>query len=422
MIRKLKCTRKYGVVLSAIMLISAFALLTACGETEEKKEQVTLSVWSSEASTGFVREVVEDFKKEHEGEADFQITVSEESELSCKETVLANPRGAADLFAFADDQFQELRESGVLAEVTYDTGNVVEENGGANSYAILSCEKDGKLYAYPLTAGNGYFLYYNSAYFKKEDVASMKKMLAIAAKNNKKVMMDFTSGWYIYSFFKGAGLDVTAMPERDCNDCNWNATDTKYKGVDVAEAMLSIANNKGFKSGSDDEFVQGVEKGTVIAGINGAWNATKVEKAMGENYAATKLPTYTVAGDEVQMKGFIGFKLVGVNAYSKYPEWAMKLARYISNEENQIKRFHLTGECPSNTKAADIDEVKNTPAIAALKEMAEYSQVQKIRDTYWIPSNVFGTVIANGNKDKKDLQELLDELVKEVSTPPAATK
>ena len=49
--------------------------------------------------------------------------------------------------------------------------------------------------------------------------------------------MDFKSGWYLYSFFKGAGLNVEISEDGLTNICDWNTTEGKYKGIDVAEAM-----------------------------------------------------------------------------------------------------------------------------------------------------------------------------------------
>ena len=41
----------------------------------------------------------------------------------------------------------------------------------------------GSLYAYPLTADNGYFLYYNKAYFSEEDIQSLERMLELAERS-----------------------------------------------------------------------------------------------------------------------------------------------------------------------------------------------------------------------------------------------
>lgn len=412
--RKRKCKCAY--VPCYILLFCVLLVSSGCGQTEEQeKEVINLSVWCDEACVDLTKQMVEEFQKEHVAEADFQVTISAQSELDCKDVVLANPKGAADIYTFADDQFDALREGGALLEITEDAGEVIAENGGGNNGAILTSQKDGKLYAYPMTAGNAYFLYYNSSYLTREDVKSFDRILEVAGKKGKKVTMDFSSGWYIYSFFKGAGLSVEANAQTGVNDCDWNASDTKYKGIDVAEAMLAIAKHKAFESGSDEEFVEGMKSGDMIAGVNGAWNASEIEGALGGDYAAVKLPTYTLAGDQVQMYSFAGYKLIGINANTRNPQWAMRLARYITNEQNQLKRFELTGECPSNAKAALSEKVQESPAIAALSQQAKYGAVQRVYDTFWTPTNVFGTVIANGNKDQKDLQQLLDNMVEGIT-------
>lgn len=398
----------------AALTVSA-AALAGC---KKALPEVTLSVWCPSESVETIERMIDEFTELHSGEAAFHITVSEEEELSCKETVLANPAAAADIYSFADDQFLELYNAGALLEVTLDADTVIAENGGADNGAIRSATVDGKLYAYPVTASNGYFLYYNSAYLTEDDVKSLDRILQVAEENGKKFAMDFTSGWYIYSFFKGAGLDVSLNEDGLTNSCNWNSTDGKYKGTDVAEAMLRIAQSDGFLSCGDEEFSSGAADGTVIAGVNGTWNAVKIQEAYGENYAATKLPEYTVAGDSVQMCSFAGYKLMGVNSSAEHPEWAMMLAQWLTNEENQMTLFRLRGEGPSNVKAAASEEVQAARAIAALGEQSAYGYLQNVGGSYWTPTDIFGNTIAAGNPDGTDLQELLDTMVKGITSPP----
>lgn len=401
---------------AAIALAVSAPVFSGCGKV---LPEVTLSVWCPQESVEAVEQMITEFTGLHSDEAVFHITVSEEEELSCKETVLANPAAAADIYAFADDQFRELYNAGALLEVTLDADTVIAENGGADNGAIRSATVDGKLYAYPVTASNGYFLYYNSAYLSEEDVKSLDRILQVAEENGKKFAMDFTSGWYIYSFFKGAGLDVSLNEDGLTNSCDWNSANTadgKYKGRDVAEAMLRIAESGGFISCGDDDFVSGAADGSIIAGINGTWNAVNIEKAYGENYAAAKLPEYTVAGDSVQMCSFAGYKLMGVNSATEQPEWSMRLAQWITNEENQMTLFRLKGEGPSNVKAAASEEVRAAKAIAALGEQSAYGYLQNVGGSYWTPTNVFGTTIAARNPDGTDLQELLDTMVKGITS------
>ena len=404
-----------GIFAVLFLAFSLFGCAKEKEETEEEQEQVNLSLWTDRTTVALMEQLVEEFKSAHAGEADIKVTISEESELSCKETVLANPKGAADIYTFADDQFEELRRNGALLEITQDAGDVIQDNGGGNNGAVLASQKDGKLFAYPATAGNGYFLYYNSAYLSETDIKSMDRILAVAEKNKKKMMMDYSGGWYIYSFFKAAGLEVNVNEEGTQNTCDWNTKDKKYKGVDVARGMLSIAKRKGFQNGSDEDFVKGVQDGSVIAGVSGVWNAVAIQEAWGENMGAAKLPTYTCRGSEVQMASFSGCKLIGVNAYSRQSRWAALLAEWITSEENQRLRFERRGQGPANTNAANSPEVQASPAIAALLAQSEFSQLQRVGGKFWEPVAEFAGNMARGNPSGADLQAQLDHLVEGVT-------
>lgn len=82
-----------------------------------------------------------------------------------------------------------------------------------------------------------------------------------------------------------------------------------------------------------------MKSGEVIAGISGVWDVMNAKEAWGADYGACKLPAYTCAGREVQMASFTGYKMMGVNAYSKNKDWACKLADWMTNEENQKIRL-----------------------------------------------------------------------------------
>ena len=179
--------------------------------------------------------------------------------------------------------------------------------------------------------------------------------------------------------------------------------------------MLSIAASPGFASRTDTEFLEGVRNGSVIAGVSGVWNAMAVQEAWGENAGAVKLPTYTCRGRQVQMASFSGCKLIGVNAYSRNPQWAARLAEWITNEENQRLRFQLRGQGPSNISAAESAEVQASPAIAALLAQSEFSQLQRVGGKFWDPVAEFAGNCARGNPSGTPLQAQLDHMVEGVT-------
>lgn len=372
---------------------------------------VTLTVWGAEQDQEMLAEMAESFKAQYAGQAQFDITIAAVEESDCKETLLSDVQNGADVFAFADNQLLSLVAAGALVPVD----NADEVKSANVEEAVTAASVNDKLYAYPMTADNGYFMYYDKSVFSEGDVKSLDQMLNVAAAAGKKVTMDWTSGWYLYAFFGQTGMNLSLNDDGVTMSCDWNTTSGSIKGVDVAQAMLQIAANPGFLNAGDDGFLAGIADGTVAAGISGVWNSTAVAEAWGSNYGAVALPTYTCAGQQIQMGSFSGYKMVGVNAYSDYPEWGLKFADWITNEENQKLRFEKREQGPSNINAADSDAVRNAPAIQAVLAQAEYAVLQRVGNSYWSPATDMGTTLAAGNPSGTDLQELMDVTVEEIT-------
>ncbi len=406
--------RAFLLILSVWML----ALLAGCGgrdqpadSSQPASETVALTVWGAEEDEALLQEIFASFQSQYAGQASFQITYQPQSESNCKDVLLGDLENGADVFAFADDQVAALAAAGALDPIP--ASDAVRS---ANlSAAVEAASVDNTLYAYPLTADNGYFLYYNKAYFSEEDVQSLDRILEVAALAGRRVSMDWSSAWYVYSFFGNTGLEVGLNEDGLTNYCTWNSAEGDIRGVDVAQAMLSIADSPAFASMTDTEFLAGVQNGSVIAGVSGVWNAVAIEEAWGADMGAAKLPSYTCSGRQVQMASFSGCKLIGVNAYSSHPDWAARLAEWITSESNQRLRFERRGQGPANANAANSPEVQAAPAIAALLEQSEFSQLQRVGGKFWDPVTEFAGSMAAGNPSGASLQSQLDRMVEGVT-------
>ncbi|MCI9076271.1 MAG: extracellular solute-binding protein [Dorea sp.] len=403
----------YGLLLGILCTVA----LTGCnseGKTDfdnAESPKVELVVWGAEEDTELMNQIIESFQTKYQGEADFQISFEVQGESQCKDALIGGLEDGADVFTFADDQLKALAAAGALDPIE----NAEEIRSRNLSSAVDAATVNDQLYAYPLTADNGYFLYYNKQYITEEQVKTLDGILEAAAANGRLFTMDWSSAWYVYSFFGNTGLQVGLNDDGITNYCTWNQADGEIRGVDVAQAMLQIAGNPGFSSYIDEEFLDGVRNGSVIAGVSGVWNSVAVKEAWGENAGASKLPVYSCGGRQIQMASFSGCKLIGVNAYSKYPEWAARLAEWITNEENQQLRFKMRGQGPSNIAAADSEEVRQSPAIAALLEQSEFSQLQRVGGKFWDPVSKFAGNMAAGNPSGQSLQEQLDEMAEGIS-------
>ena len=372
-------------------------------------EKVKLTVWASEEDEELTNNLIECFEAEYPT-ISFDITVCMESEADAKNDILVDIEAGPDVYTFADDQMNELVQAGALKEVdtTY-TYNVKDSNVAGS---IDAATVDDKLYAYPMTADNGYFMMYDSSVFSEEDVKSLDTMIKKAKAANKKIAMDISNGWYISSFFKGAGLNITLDEDGINNICTWN----DKKGVEVAQAIIDLFDSGAFVNlGDADQAIQ-IPEGDICAAVNGTWRVGTAEDTWGENYAAAKLPTFTLAGEQKQMYSYSGYKLIGVNPYSKFVGWSMLLAEYLTNYDSQVIRYEKRGLGPANIEAAYSDIVQADPAISALAEQAEFAIPERVGVNFWEPSKKLGDILANGGNGES-LQELLDATVEEITAP-----
>lgn len=375
--------------------------------TETESGVVELTVWSESDNFEMMEQMIEAFKEKYAAEAQFEIELVHQPDASTKDTLLADVHNGADVFSMPDDQLLGMIAAGALSPVQ----NPDEIQNANLLEAVAAATHDDILYAYPYTADNGFFLYYDKNYFTEEDVKTLDGILAVAEQEGKKFAMEFNSGWYMYAFFGCTGMEFGINEDGVTNYCNWNTTEGEIKGTDVVEAMLSYTASEAFLSQGDAEFVDSIKSGEVIAGISGVWNAVGVREAWGNDYGACKLPTYTCAGKQVQMSSFTGYKMMGVNAYSDNVEWAHKLADWLTNEENQTLRFEIRNQGPSNIKAAASDAVNKVPAILAVIEQSQYGNLQRVGNLYWDACTNFANEILEGNPEGKELQKLVDTLV-----------
>ena len=366
---------------------------------------VDIQLWCSEleAYQTVMKELTDKFQEQY-SDVDFNITIGAISEADAKDKILEDIDAAADVFVFADDQVNDLVNAGALQEVAatykYDP---TETNSAAT---VAAATKDGKLYAYPLTASNGYFLYYDSSIFSEEDVASWEALEAKAEEAGTKVGMDVANGWYLYGFFAGAGCELS-MNEDNSNNCDWN----NETGLAVAESVENIATNPSFVSVSDQDAITMLNDGTLGAYVSGTWNATSFQDKYGDGYAACKLPTFDVNGTATQMGSYAGYKFVGVNSHAKNVGWSMLLAEYLTNEESQLEIGLATAEGPANTVAAAQIE---SPALAALAAQSAYADQQVVGNNFWDPAKALGQNLVDG---ATDLQGVLDDAVAGITQP-----
>ncbi len=181
------------------------------------------------------------------------------------------------------------------------------------------------------------------------------------------------------------------------------------KGLAALKAMINLASSPAFKNGSS------IDNGTNIGAIvDGTWDAAAAQALFGDNYAAAKLPTFTVDGKSYQMGGFSGNKLLGVKPQTDAAKLKVcqELAKYLTSEEVQLARFNAVEWGPSNLKAQQASEVQSNAALKALAEQMPNMQPQgQYPGDYWTLGTSLGDDIINGTVSASSSDDALMEVL-----------
>ena len=153
---------------------------------ELESGKVTLRVWAEEANFEAMNIMIDNFKKEYAGQADFDIILEASGDADTRTNVLGDIHNAADVFSMPDDQLYSLIAGGAISPVV----NQAEVKNANIEEAVSAASYKDTLYAYPYAADNGYFLYYDKRYLSESDVQTMDGILAVAAANEKKISME----------------------------------------------------------------------------------------------------------------------------------------------------------------------------------------------------------------------------------------
>lgn len=393
--------KKTAKIVGGLLALSTLGVaLVGCGGNDDDK--VKLTVWVSEADRDFARQVARDFAAANpDKKYDIVIDIQGENEMATR--VLNDVENAADVYSCPNDQLPKLINGDALAQIA---GERLERVKAANSddsidSATVKINGTDGVYGMPYT-DNTFFLYYNKGVLSETDVASIDGILS-KCDQNKKFAIPMTDGWYTTSFYFGKDLGYQVTYDNNLAETQITCDFDNETGTAVTQAMWTLVQDTRIKADANDsKITAGFNDGTLIAAVSGIWNRTAIESALGENFAAAKLPTYTFAKgtqneEQVQMVAFAGYKLMGVNNYSKYKTDAMDFAEFYTNRENQIKHFETRGFVPTDETARQDEKVQSDVCAKAITQQLQYSKTQKdVPSSMWVPMEGLGTAMITG--------------------------
>ena len=359
------------------------------GDPFHGEDNIKLTVWAADKAIDVTKELCDEFKAQYPDKK-IDITVQVQGEGDAAAQVLNDKDAAADVFSFACDQLNRLIAANALAPV-YTVDAVTARNSEAS---IAAGTIDGLLYAYPETGDNGYYLVYDKSVVSDEDAKTLEGVLAACKKANRKFVLDAGNGFFSCMFPFTGGMTIEGIKDETQQFNDYNEDEV----VDTLEAFAKLFHEYSdiFMSAEATKISTGMAAATrtVAAGVDGSWNAAAVADALGDDFGAMKLPTINVGGTDKQIISMHGYKLIGVNSHSKFPEAAQLLADYLTDEAAQLKRAQVLSWGPSNNNAVKDASVTGNVALAAILDQSQYSVAQvNIADTFWSPMGTLGNTL-----------------------------
>ncbi|ROR27417.1 carbohydrate ABC transporter substrate-binding protein (CUT1 family) [Mobilisporobacter senegalensis] len=370
-------------------------------------EKITLKVWAPEEEQEVTKEMCDLFQKNHpEYEITFDVGIM--SVADSIDAIKKDSEVAADVFAYPSGGVPELVEAGLILPITVDLDSIKNIHSEA---AIKSCTLNDLLYGVPQSP-NSWFMYYDKSKYTEDDVTSLEKMLAKDLGNDiKNFSCDIDNSWYMSAFFYANGGTLYGTNGDDPTECSWN----DEKGLKAAKYLLDLAKNPKYVDDQDGLGGSLMKEGKLAALCSGTWAAEDLQAALGDNYAAVKLPTINIDGTDYQLSNFADFRAVGVNSASKAPKAAQQLAAWLGGEECQLLRFEkVNSTAPTVKSLIENDQVAANAAVLALSTQTGFSTPNPSTSQlaqYWTPASAFGAGILNGDIKEDNLQASLDAMV-----------
>lgn len=366
-------------------------------------------VWVAEAAVELTQQQIAAYNSSNTDGITINATVEAVGESEAATQMVTDVEAGADIFCFAQDQFARLVQANALSQLGQTAATFVKDNNAAGTVSAVTSGEN--LYAYPLTADNGYFMYYDRSVITNEShLTSLESLIADCEAAGKYFSFELEgSAWYNASFFFATG----------CKS-EWTADDNgtfvkvvedyySHEGLVALKGMNKLLKSNSYLNASTVTGFSAATPSAIV--ISGTWDYAKALEILGNNLGVAELPSFTVDGSTYHLASFSGCKLMGVKPQTDAKKSAAvhKLAQYLTGEAAQVERFNTLAWGPSNTNAAQIPAVQANPALAALLKQSQYATPQgQYPNFFWDNAKV----IATGAKESDGSDAALNAVLK----------
>ena len=380
-------------IIKTLVLLTPALLLAACNfkyvynieglvieggdEVEEDIDDTgtyDIKIWVDDRIVNLTKSQIGQFVANNGGKYTINATVEPVGEANAASSMLQDVQDGADLFCFAQDQLSRLKVAGALAKLSPSYVNYLTET--MEQGAIDAAKVNNDVYAFPITADNGYFLYYDKTVVSDEAAKNMTTLLAACKAKGKTLNFEARSnGFYAASYFMATGCYSSWQIDSESGKFT-SFTDNYNSAAGIVAAKgLKELDNKSLVATNSQASKLGTTSAAVVSGV---WEYETAKKNLGDSLGCAPLPSFTVDEGTYHLSSFDGYKLLGVKPQvdAKKASVCRKIARFLTGEDCQTERFDSANWGPTNIKASDKPQVLAHAGLAALRLQHEYAKPQ----------------------------------------------
>lgn len=369
---------------------------------------ISITVWCPEEAVDLTTSQLEAYNEANG--TSIQFTVEPVSESEAATNMITDVTAGADIYFFAQDQLARLVQAGALTAVSSSLSETITSENDAGSVAAATVNDT--IYAFPLTADNGYFVFYDKSVITDESILTDQTALieAVSAAG-KTIAFELTdSGWYSAAYFFATGCESEWSTDSDGTFTSYSDDWNSAAGIIACKGMAELINSSVFVNSSS---VSSFYSDAAVV-VSGTWDYSAAYEALGDNLGCAELWSFTVDGETYHLGSYSGNKLLGVKPQtdSTKAAYCQSVAAYLVSEECQQERFDTLAWGPTNLNVQASDAVQENIALAALSAQSEYATPQgQYPNSWWDTSKAIGASIqALGTTDPSDddIQAILD--------------
>lgn len=405
-----------AILFATLLVVGTLFTLASCNQsdTTKKPDETTaptpednplagtynIVVWTSETA-GVSAQVASQITKFCEANPGIVInpTIEGIGEGEAATQMITSVEDGADLFFFAQDQLSRLVQAAALNPLGVQTTATVKANN--DTISVKASSIGDKIYAYPATSDNGYFMYYDKSVIDEAHLGSLEDLIADCEKAGRLFSFNLEgSGWYNASFFFATGCHSIWETDETGSFISVDDNFNSENGFIALKGMEKLLKSTAYHDSASAADFDAAVKSAVV--VSGTWDSAIAKQILGDNYGVAELPSFTYNGKSYHLGSFSGNKLVGVKPQldAKKAAVLQQLALYLTNKECQLERFESFGWGPSNLEAQASDAVKNDVTLAAFAKQNAYANPQlTIHGSWWDISKSYATATKEATSD-----------------------